>query len=70
MKPLNSSQQNHPFEQNWFKLRFFAGLTIPECAAALGVSTATAERYWAYARVRLYAALAEPSPPSEKTDTQ
>ena len=59
-----------PIRAELVKLRFFAGLTIPECAAALGVSTATAERYWAYARVRLYAALAEPSPLSEKTDTR
>jgi RNA polymerase sigma factor (TIGR02999 family) len=43
------------------KLRFFAGLTIPEAAATLGISVATAERYWAYARVRLYAALADPT---------
>ncbi|HVC98939.1 MAG TPA: ECF-type sigma factor [Pirellulales bacterium] len=42
------------------KLRFFAGLTIPEAAMALGVSVATAERYWTYARVWLYAELEEP----------
>lgn len=49
-----------PIRAELVKLRFFAGLTIPECAAALSISVATAERYWAYARVRLYAALAEP----------
>src|SRR5581483_10472506 len=32
------------------KLRFFAGLTIEEAAAALGVSTSTADNDWAYAR--------------------
>ena len=32
------------------KLRFFAGLTRPEAAAALGISDATADRYWAYPR--------------------
>jgi RNA polymerase sigma factor (TIGR02999 family) len=32
------------------KLRFFAGLTIAEAAAALGVSTSTAENDWAHAR--------------------
>lgn len=32
------------------KLRFFAGLTTEEAAAALGVSTSTAEKDWAYAR--------------------
>jgi DNA-directed RNA polymerase specialized sigma24 family protein len=32
------------------KLRFFAGLTCEQSARALGISVATAERYWAYAR--------------------
>jgi RNA polymerase sigma factor (TIGR02999 family) len=39
------------------KLRFFVGLTMPEAAAALGLSLATAERYWAFARAWLYAEL-------------
>jgi RNA polymerase sigma factor (TIGR02999 family) len=32
------------------KLRFFAGLTTPQAAEALGVSLATAENDWAYAK--------------------
>ena len=32
------------------KLRFFAGLTMPQAAEALGVSLATAENDWAYAK--------------------
>ena len=32
------------------KLRFFAGLTAVQTAKALGLSLATTERYWAYAR--------------------
>jgi len=36
------------------KLRYFAGLTIDETAAALGISAATANRYWAYSRAWLY----------------
>ena len=32
------------------KLRFFAGLTVAEAAEALGVSVATAENDWAYAK--------------------
>ena len=39
------------------KLRFFAGLTMPEIALALGISLATAERYWKFARIWLYAEL-------------
>jgi RNA polymerase sigma factor (TIGR02999 family) len=41
------------------KLRFFAGLTMPEVAAALGISLATAERHWTFARSWLYAELAD-----------
>ena len=41
------------------KLRFFVGMTIPEAAEALGVSHATAERYWTYARVWLYCELGD-----------
>jgi RNA polymerase sigma factor (TIGR02999 family) len=37
------------------KLRFFAGMTIEQAAEVLGISTATADRYWAYARAWLYA---------------
>jgi RNA polymerase sigma factor (TIGR02999 family) len=39
------------------KLRYFAGLTIPEAAEALGISTTTADRHWAYARAWLHAEL-------------
>jgi RNA polymerase sigma factor (TIGR02999 family) len=35
-------------------LRYFAGLTVPQAAATLGISVATAERYWAFARAWLY----------------
>src|SRR5882672_4276649 len=36
------------------KLRYFAGLTIEEAAQLLGISAATAKRWWAYARAWLY----------------
>ena len=35
------------------KLRYFAGLPLDQAAVALGVSTATAYRHWAYARAWL-----------------
>ena len=35
-------------------LRYFAGLTIPEAAAALGISPRTADRLWAFAKAWLY----------------
>src|SRR5581483_11361603 len=39
------------------KLRCFAGLALDQAAAALGVSTATAYRHWAYARAWLHSEL-------------
>ena len=39
------------------KLRYFAGLTIPQAAEVLGISSATADRHWAYARSWLHAEL-------------
>jgi RNA polymerase sigma factor (TIGR02999 family) len=39
------------------KLRYFAGLTVAETAAALGISPRTADNDWAYARAWLVAAL-------------
>jgi RNA polymerase sigma factor (TIGR02999 family) len=36
------------------RLRFFAGCTIDQAALALGISAATAERWWAYARAWLH----------------
>ena len=44
-----------PVRAELVKLRFFAGMSIPEAAQALGISHATAERYWTYARCWLYA---------------
>ncbi len=35
-------------------LRYFAGMTVPETAAALGISTSSVDRQWAIARTWLY----------------
>jgi RNA polymerase sigma factor (TIGR02999 family) len=43
-----------PVKADLVKLRYFAGMTIEEAAAALGISPATAKRYWTYARTWLY----------------
>jgi RNA polymerase sigma factor (TIGR02999 family) len=54
------------------KLRFFAGLTMVEAAGAMGVSLATAERHWAFARTWLFAELSEPpqdAPPKKSPPT-
>jgi RNA polymerase sigma factor (TIGR02999 family) len=39
------------------KLRYYAGLTIPQAAEALGISSTTADRHWAYARAWLHTEL-------------
>jgi RNA polymerase sigma factor (TIGR02999 family) len=38
-------------------LRYFAGLSLPQVAATLGISLRTADRWWAYARAWLLAEL-------------
>ena len=43
-----------PVKAELVKLRHFAGLTVDQ-AAALGISPAMADRYWAYARAWLHA---------------
>jgi RNA polymerase sigma factor (TIGR02999 family) len=48
-----------PLKASLVKLRYFAGLTIPEVANALGISSTTADRYWSYARAWLHAELAK-----------
>jgi RNA polymerase sigma factor (TIGR02999 family) len=47
---LRQLEAEDPRKANLVKLRFFAGLTAEQAAAALGVSTSTAEKDWAYAR--------------------
>jgi RNA polymerase sigma factor (TIGR02999 family) len=44
----------HPTKAELVKLRYFAGLTMPEAAEVIGISTPTAERHWAFARVWLF----------------
>ena len=47
---LQKLAREDPRKAELVKLRFFAGLTIEQAAAALGVSTSTADKDWAYAR--------------------
>jgi RNA polymerase sigma factor (sigma-70 family) len=43
-----------PKKAELVKLRYYAGLTIEESSAALGISEATAKRWWEYARAWLF----------------
>ena len=44
-------------EQLSVELKYFAGLTMPEASQVMGISTATAERYWKFARAWLFSQL-------------
>jgi RNA polymerase sigma factor (TIGR02999 family) len=56
---LNALAKQEPLKAELVKLRYFAGLSLEETAACLGVSPVTAKRHWAVARAWLYAALAD-----------
>jgi RNA polymerase sigma factor (TIGR02999 family) len=54
---LTRLEQEHPDYAQIVKLRFFAGLNLDDAASAAGISRATVERRWAYARAWLYGQL-------------
>jgi len=57
-----------PEKAQLVQLRVFAGLTLAEAAEILGLSTSTADRYWAYARAWLRVEMAgDATPQSEAT---
>ena len=54
---LTQFAAQEPDKARLVQLRFFAGLSTPDAAAALGISVATAERWWTFARTWLYSEL-------------
>jgi RNA polymerase sigma factor (TIGR02999 family) len=54
---LDRLAQEDPRKAELVKLRYFTGLSVQEAADVLGISRATADRYWAYAKVWLYCAI-------------
>jgi RNA polymerase sigma factor (TIGR02999 family) len=56
---LSKFAQEQPAKAELVKLRYFAGLSLEEAAACLGISTGTAKRYWSVGRAWLYAALSD-----------
>ena len=54
---LQLLEEQQPDKAQIVKLRFFAGLSLEETAQALGISRATAQRNWAYARAWLFGRL-------------
>jgi RNA polymerase sigma factor (TIGR02999 family) len=43
-----------PLKARLVEMRFFAGLTVEDAAHCLGISRATADRWWSYARAWLF----------------
>jgi RNA polymerase sigma factor (TIGR02999 family) len=50
------------------KLRYFAGLTVEQAGRVLGVSRATADRYWTFARTWLYYEVMKGEEPTKAAD--
>ena len=50
---LEELANKDPVKAELVKLRYYAGLTADEAAELLGISVATGDRYWAYARAWL-----------------
>jgi RNA polymerase sigma factor (TIGR02999 family) len=51
---LHRLEEHDPSAAQLVKLRYFAGMTMPAAAEALGMSLRTAERNWTYARTWLH----------------
>ena len=49
-RSLSKLAEESPTKAELVKLRYFAGLTHQEASQVLGISRATADRYWAYAK--------------------
>jgi RNA polymerase sigma factor (TIGR02999 family) len=56
---LNEFAKQQPLKANLVKLRYFAGLSNEDAATCLGISPATAKRYWSVSRAWLYLALSD-----------
>jgi RNA polymerase sigma factor (sigma-70 family) len=56
-------EQEEPQAALVLKLRFYAGMSVPETAEATGLSERTVKREWQYARAWLFRALDEGPPP-------
>jgi RNA polymerase sigma factor (TIGR02999 family) len=56
---LEALARESPLKAELVKLRYFGGLSHQQAAESLGLSRATADRYWAYAKAFLFAALVD-----------
>jgi len=60
---LEKLRREDPLKAELVELRYFAGLSVDQTAAALCISSATVDRHWAYAKAWLLAEMSE----SERT---
>ena len=56
---LEQLQQADPIKAELVNLRYFGGFTNKQASEQLGISTATAERYWTFARAWLRLRMSE-----------
>jgi RNA polymerase sigma factor (TIGR02999 family) len=61
-KALHRLESVDPLAAKLVNLRYFAGLTMPQAAKALGIPLRTAERNWTYARTWLHRELTAADP--------
>jgi RNA polymerase sigma factor (TIGR02999 family) len=57
---LTELESKHPQKAQIVKLRFFAGSTLEETAQILGISRATTQRHWVFARAWLFGRMSRP----------
>jgi RNA polymerase sigma factor (TIGR02999 family) len=63
---LDKLAQEDPVKAELVKLRYFTGMSVQVAADALGISRATADRYWAYAKVWLHCAISGEVQPDKR----
>lgn len=56
---LQQLAQEDPVKAEIVQLRYFGGLTNDDAAKVLGISSATAERYWTFSRAWLFRKMAD-----------
>lgn len=61
---LDKFAEEDPIKADLVKLRVFAGLGHAEAAKELGISRQTADRYWSFAKLRLYTLISGSGPDS------
>ena len=65
---LTKLADEDPIKAQLVNLRYFAGLSVEDAAKVLGISRATADRHWHFAKVWLYCAVHGPHEPPGFSD--